>query len=131
MSSWKNLFFLAILAVVGWGLYVSLMRAPAPVATAPPGAENAATAPPTVVPTVVPSQSLEGATATPTTAPTKTPTQGVEAATSAPSATVPATSSGGAPGGGSGSPLFALLIALVFGGLGFMAVEAQRRSTRG
>ena len=99
----------------------------APDTTAPP----ATTAPPTVVPTVVPSQSLGGATATPTTAPTKTPTQGVEAATSAPSATVPATSSGGAPGGGSGSPLFALLIALVFGGLGFMAVEAQRRSTRG
>ena len=99
----------------------------APDTTPPP----ATTAPPTVVPTVVPSQSLEGATATPTAAPTKTPTQGVEAATSAPSATVPATSSGGAPGGGSGSPLFALLIALVFGGLGFMAVEAQRRSTRG
>jgi hypothetical protein len=99
----------------------------APDTTAPP----ATTAPPTVAPTVAPSQSLEGATATPTTAPTKTPTQGVEAATSAPSATVPATSSSGAPGGGSGSPLFALLIALVFGGLGFMAVEAQRRSTRG
>jgi Mg-chelatase subunit ChlD len=99
----------------------------APDTTAPP----ATTAPPTVAPTVVPSQSLEGATATPTTAPTKAPTQVVGGVTSAPSATVPATSSGGAPGGGSGSPLFALLIALVFGGLGFMAVEAQRRSTRG
>jgi hypothetical protein len=96
----------------------------APDTTAPP----ATTAPP--VPTATPFQSLEGATATPTTAPTKTPTQAVGGVTSAPSATVPATSSGGAPGGGSGSPLFALLIALVFGGLGFMAVEAQRRSTR-
>jgi hypothetical protein len=103
----------------------------APDTTAPPAPTTPPTVVPTTPPTVVPSQSLEGATATPTTAPTKTPTQGVEAATSAPSATVPATSSGGAPGGGSGSPLFALLIALVFGGLGFMAVEAQRRSTRG
>jgi hypothetical protein len=54
----------------------------------------------------------------------------VEGATSAPSATPPTTSTGSKPGGSSGSPLFALLIALVFGGLGLMAVEAQRRTIR-
>ena len=37
MSSWKNLFFLAILAVVGCGLYFSLMHAPGP---PPPGART-------------------------------------------------------------------------------------------
>ena len=47
MSSWKNLFFLAILAVVGCGLYFSLMHAPGP---PPPGAENASTEEPKVDP---------------------------------------------------------------------------------
>jgi hypothetical protein len=54
----------------------------------------------------------------------------VVGATSPPSPTVPTTSNGGEPGGGSGSPLFALLVALVFGGFGFLAVEAQRRKIR-
>jgi hypothetical protein len=84
--------------------------------------------PPTPSPTPTPVQSVGGATATP--ARTTTPSQAVEGVTSAPTATTPATSTGGAPGGGSGSPLFALLISLVFGGLGLLAVQAQRRSVR-
>jgi hypothetical protein len=47
-----------------------------------------------------------------------------------PSPTQPVTSSGSTPDRGSGSPLFALLVALLFGGLGLVAVEAQRRSVR-
>jgi hypothetical protein len=46
MNSWKNLFFLAILAAVGCGLYWSLMHnTPGP---PPPGADTAPLAPPTV-----------------------------------------------------------------------------------
>lgn len=94
----------------------------APGTTAPPA--TITPAPATITP--APAQSVQAATS----APTVKPSQAVEGATSAPSATTPATSTGGAPGGGSGSPLFALLIALFFGGFGFMAVEAQRRHIR-
>jgi LysM repeat protein len=45
MNSWKNLFFLAILAVVGWGLYVSLTRPPGSESKVPKEAENVATVP--------------------------------------------------------------------------------------
>ncbi len=45
MNSWKNLFFLAILAVVGWGLYVSLTRPPGAESKVPKEAENVATVP--------------------------------------------------------------------------------------
>jgi hypothetical protein len=54
----------------------------------------------------------------------------VEGVTSAPTATPPSTSAGSGPSNGSGSPLFALLVALVFGGFGFLAVEGQRRRAR-
>ncbi len=93
---------------------------------------NAPTATPTTAPTTAPTpvQSVEGATATPTKAPTATPVQIVAGVTSAPSATAPATTTGNNSGGGSGSPLFALLVALLFGGLGVFAVEGQRRNVR-
>jgi hypothetical protein len=105
-----------------------------PKPTDPPTASptNAPTASPTTAPTTAPTpvQSVEGATATPTKAPTAVPSQGVAGVTSVPSATAPATTTGNNSGGGSGSPLFALLVALLFGGLGVFAVEAQRRSVR-
>jgi Mg-chelatase subunit ChlD len=111
---------------------------PTPTPTNPPTASPAPTATPTATPTPTPTtaptakptpvQSLEGATATPSKAPTATPVQIVEAATSVPTATTPATTTGGTPGGSGGSPLFALLVALMFGGFGLVAVEAQRRS---
>jgi LysM repeat protein len=41
VNSLKNLFFLAILAVVGWGVYVSIMRSPEPAGAPPPGAPEA------------------------------------------------------------------------------------------
>jgi hypothetical protein len=44
--------------------------------------------------------------------------------------TLPPTSTGSGPGDGS-APLFALLICLAFGGLGLLAVQAQRRTMRG
>ena len=75
---------------------------------------------------LIPVQSLQGATSDPT-AP---PVQVVEGVTSAPTATPPSTSAGSGPSNGSGSPLFALLVALVFGGFGFLAVEGQRRRAR-
>ena len=91
------------------------------------------TEPPTPSPTasstqaqLIPVQSLQGATSDPT-AP---PVQVVEGVTSAPTATPPSTSAGSGPSNGSGSPLFALLVALVFGGFGFLAVEGQRRRAR-
>jgi hypothetical protein len=48
MNSLKNLFFLAILAAVGWGLYVSIMRSPEPPGAPPPGVTQSSDAPPTV-----------------------------------------------------------------------------------
>ena len=38
MNSWRNLFFLTIVAVIGYGLYVSIMRAPESPPSPPPGA---------------------------------------------------------------------------------------------
>jgi len=77
-----------------------------------------------------PSQLVEGATATPVVTASPIPSQVVKGATSAPFGTPPTTSTGSEPGSGSGSPLFALLVVLIFGGLGLMAVEAKRRSIR-
>jgi uncharacterized repeat protein (TIGR01451 family) len=58
------------------------------------------------------------------------PTQIVlsETATPAHTATPPVTSSQGGSTGGDAVPLLALLVCLAFGGLGLMAVQAQRRS---
>jgi len=104
---------------------------PTPSPTEPP--TPSPTEPPTPSPTasstqaqLIPVQSLQGATSDPT-AP---PVQVVEGVTSAPTATPPSTSAGSGPSNGSGSPLFALLVALVFGGFGFLAVEGQRRRAR-
>ena len=63
--------------------------------------------------TATPFQSFQGATATP--ASTTTP---------------PPTSSSSDGSGSNSTPLFALLISLMFGGLGLAAVQAQRRSIR-
>ena len=79
-----------------------------------------------ISPTAAPTQSVEAATSAPTAAPTML----VEAATSAPKATPPVTSTGGAPGGGSGSPLFALLVALVFCGFALLGIDAKSRNNR-
>ena len=79
-----------------------------------------------ISPTAAPTQSVEAATSAPTAAPTML----VEAATSAPKATPPVTSTGGASGGGSGSPLFALLVALVFCGFALLGIDAKSRNNR-
>ena len=97
---------------------------PTPSPTASPSPTPSPTASPS--PTPSPTEAVEGATSPPS----PTPTEAVEGATSPPSPTAPTTSNGGEPGGGSGSPLFALLVALVFGGFGLLAVEAQRRKIR-
>jgi hypothetical protein len=94
-----------------------------------------------ISPTAAPTQSVEAATSAPTAAPTMSveaatsaptaaPTMLVEAATSAPKATPPVTSTGGASGGGSGSPLFALLVALVFCGFALLGIDAKSRNNR-
>ena len=98
---------------------------PTPTPTEAPTATATATASPTQGP-LVPVQSVQGATSDPT----ATPVQVVEGVTSAPTATPPSTSAGSGPSNGSGSPLFALLVALVFGGFGLLAVEGQRRKAR-
>ena len=95
----------------------------APTPTASPTASPTATQPQAQL---IPVQSLQGATSDPT----ATPVQVVEGVTSAPTATPPSTSAGSGPSNGSGSPLFALLVALVFGGFGLLAVEGQRRKAR-
>ena len=92
----------------------------APATTAPAPTGPAPTAPATTAP--APSQSLEGASVS--------PSQGVEGVTSAPTVTPASTSIGGTTGGSSGSSLFPLLVALVFGAFGLMAAAVQRRSAR-
>jgi hypothetical protein len=82
------------------------------------GATSLCTSETLVISTPSATQSLEGATATPA------PTSVVKGVTAPPTST-------GSTGSGEGStPLFALLICLAFGGLGVLAVEAQRRSMR-
>jgi hypothetical protein len=72
------------------------------------------------------------ATATKTADPTPTPFQSVEGQTATPirTSTPPPTSTDGGSQPGQGTPLFALLICLAFGGLGLMVVESQRRAYR-
>jgi hypothetical protein len=64
--------------------------------------------------------------------PSRTPFQSFQGETATPGQTTtpPPTTTGGGSSGNSSTPLFALLIALAFGGLGLAAVEAQRRSIR-
>jgi hypothetical protein len=64
--------------------------------------------------------------------PTPTPFQKFEGATGTPVrvATPPVTSTDGSSHSGDSMPLFALLICLSFGGLGLLAVQAQRQSIR-
>jgi hypothetical protein len=87
---------------------------------------------PTPIPTPVvptPFQSVQGATATP--AATPTPFQSVQGETATPGGTPtppPTATSDGS--NNSSTPLGALLICLAFGGLGLMAVQAQRRTIR-
>jgi hypothetical protein len=90
------------------------------------------TTPPTVAPTETPFQVLLGETATPTVDPTQTPFERLlgETATPAGTTTPPPTSTGPDGSNGNSTPLFALLISLVFGGLGLAAVQGQRRSIR-
>jgi len=65
--------------------------------------------------------------------PTATPTEEVGGRTSTPSLAVtpPSTTTPSGTGNGSTAPLAGLLICLAFGGLGLLAVTAQRRSLRG
>ena len=105
---------------------------------------EAPTATPTEAPTATPTpfESFEGQTATPTVAPTpgetatpvvtSTPFESIggETATPAKSATPPPTSTGSGSSGNSSTPLMVMLICLAFGGLGLVAVEAQRRTIR-
>ena len=72
------------------------------------------TAAATAIPTVEPTQIVEGATGTPARAATPPPTS----------------ANGNSSTGGDSTPLFALLTCLAFGSLGLLAVEAQRRSIR-
>ena len=75
-------------------------------------------------PSSSPFQSFQGATAT--------PFQSIQGATATPAtpATPPPTNSSGDGSSNNSTPLFALLISLMFGGLGLAAVQAQRRSIR-
>ena len=77
-------------------------------------------------PTPTPFQSFAGETAYPS------GTMTVEGATGTPVrvATPPVTSTDGSSPSGDSMPLFALLICLSFGGLGLLAVQAQRQSIR-
>ena len=72
-------------------------------------------------PSKSPFMSFQGATAT--------PFQSFQGATATP-ATPPPTSSSGDGSSNNSTPLFALLISLMFGGLGLAAVQTQRRSIR-
>ena len=90
-----------------------------------------------VITYTVVAEALQGATATPVTTatpvPTKTPGQIVAGATGAPGQTTtppPTASPGGSSGSNPSTPLLALLVCLLFAGLGLSAVEYQRRSVR-
>ena len=90
------------------------------------------TTPPTVAPTQTPFQFFQGETATPTVDPTQTPFESFagETATAGGTTTPPPTSTGNDGSSGNSTPLLALLISAVFGALGLVAVQAQRRSIR-
>jgi uncharacterized repeat protein (TIGR01451 family) len=75
------------------------------------------------LPTPTPYESVGGATAT--------PYESVGAATNRPPRrTPPGTSTGGGPLDEGSAPYAVLLICLAFGGLGLLAIQAQRRATR-
>jgi hypothetical protein len=99
--------------------------------TAPP--TEAPTATPTVEPTAPPTEaptafeSFQGETATPT----QTPFESFQGETATPALTgTPPPTNTGSGGSNNSTPLFALLICLVFGGFGLLAVQAQRQSIR-
>ncbi len=69
---------------------------------------------------------FQGETATPTAAGTTI----VEAATGTPVVTPAVTSTDGNSSNGDTMPLFAILICIAFGGIGLLAVQAQRQSIR-
>ena len=69
---------------------------------------------------------VQGETATPTAAGTTI----VEAATGTPVVTPAVTSTDGNSSNGNTMPLFAILICIAFGGIGLLAVQAQRQSIR-
>jgi uncharacterized membrane protein YtjA (UPF0391 family) len=104
--------------------------------TAPPTETPTATptTTPTATPTETPFESFQGETATPfiTPTPTETPFESFEGETATPvtDPTLPPTTTGGDGSSGGSTPLLALMISLIFGGLGLAAVEAQRRSIR-
>jgi hypothetical protein len=91
---------------------------------------STATSTPTPIATKTPFESFEGATATPIA--TKTPFESFEGATATPrqTATPPATGSASNSSSGGSTPLFALLICILFGGIGLAAARFQRRSVR-
>jgi hypothetical protein len=98
-----------------------------------------ATPPPTEAPTstpvATPTECVVGvadaaAVATDTSCPTPFESFQGETATPGQTTTPPPTSTDGNDPGNNSTPLFALLIWLAFGGLGFAAVEMQRRSIR-
>jgi 3-hydroxy-9,10-secoandrosta-1,3,5(10)-triene-9,17-dione monooxygenase reductase component len=101
---------------------------PLPTPTPTPTPTN----PPTVAPTETPFESFLGETATPIVDPTETPFESFLGETAGPgSSTTPPPTGTGSDGSSSNStPLFALLISLVLGGLWLAAVQAQRRSVR-
>jgi hypothetical protein len=91
---------------------------------------STATSTPTPIATKTPFQSFEGATGTPIA--TQTPFESFEGATATPrqTATPPATGSASNSSSGGSTPLFALLICILFGGIGLAAARFQRRSVR-
>ena len=82
--------------------------------------------------TVTGTDIVEGATATPTVAPTATPIEQVGGVVATPvrAVTPPPTSSNDNSSNSGSLPLMLILIALAFGGLGLLAVQAQRRTIR-
>ena len=79
-------------------------------------------------PTPGPSQSIGGATATPTAGSSQS--QSLLGATGVPHATPPATNAASHGPGGSGTPLFALLICLALGRVAVLMAVKQRRTVR-
>jgi hypothetical protein len=60
---------------------------------------------------------------------TATPIESIGGETGSPAVTLPPTNTPNDSGNGS-TPLFALMICLVFGSLGLLAVQAQRKAVR-
>ncbi len=90
------------------------------------------TATPASTPTACPTLALEDPAAVVTASPCATPFQSFQGETATPASTTtpPPTSTDGTGSGTDSSPLFALLISILFGGLGLAAVQAQRAGVR-